>query len=73
MVRSSISMEEPMPSSWGCISTRSGPQERSFCLGIYTNGVHWQFYTDLDNGNIMDKEPFLSWDISTMTRSRSIS
>jgi hypothetical protein len=32
-------------------------------LGIYTNGVQWQFYTDLDKDNIMDKEPFLSWDI----------
>jgi len=32
-------------------------------LGIYTNGVHWQFYTDLDKAHIMDKEPFLSWDI----------
>lgn len=34
-------------------------------LGIYTNGVQWQFYTDLDKANIMDKEPFLSWDILT--------
>jgi hypothetical protein len=32
-------------------------------LGIYTNGVQWQFYTDLDKANIMDKEPFLTWDI----------
>jgi hypothetical protein len=32
-------------------------------LGIYTNGVQWQFYTDLDKDNIMDKEPFLTWDI----------
>jgi predicted type IV restriction endonuclease len=32
-------------------------------LGIYTNGVQWQFYTDLDKVHIMDKEPFLSWDI----------
>ncbi len=32
-------------------------------LGIYSNGVQWQFYTDLDKENIMDKEPFLSWDV----------
>ncbi len=32
-------------------------------LGIYTNGVQWQFYTDLDKEHIMDKEAFLSWDI----------
>jgi hypothetical protein len=32
-------------------------------LGILTSGVHWQFYTDLDKSHIMDKEPFLSWDI----------
>jgi hypothetical protein len=32
-------------------------------LGIYTNGVQWQFYTDLDKANVMDNAPFLSWDI----------
>ena len=32
-------------------------------LGIYTNGAQWQFYTDLEKQNIMDKEPFLTWDI----------
>jgi predicted type IV restriction endonuclease len=32
-------------------------------LGIYTSGVQWHFYSDLDNLNIMDKEPFLTWDI----------
>jgi predicted type IV restriction endonuclease len=32
-------------------------------LGIFSNGVQWKFYTDLDKENIMDKEPFLSWDI----------
>lgn len=32
-------------------------------LGIYTNGIHWQFYTDLDREHIMDKEPFMTWDV----------
>jgi len=32
-------------------------------LGIYTNGVQWHFYTDLDKQHIMDKDPFLSWNI----------
>lgn len=32
-------------------------------LGIFTNGIKWQFYTDLDALHLMDKEPFLSWDI----------
>jgi hypothetical protein len=32
-------------------------------LGVFTNGVQWKFYTDLDKANIMDREPFLTWDI----------
>lgn len=32
-------------------------------LGIYTNGLQWLFYTDLDTSNVMDKEPFLTWDV----------
>jgi len=32
-------------------------------LGIYSNGVQWQFYSDVDKANIMDKEPFLTWNI----------
>lgn len=32
-------------------------------LAILTNGVQWQFYTDLDKPNIMDTKPFLTWDI----------
>jgi hypothetical protein len=31
-------------------------------LGIYTNGVQWQFYADVAKANLMDKEPFLIWD-----------
>lgn len=38
-------------------------QQSSFGLGIYTNGTHWQFYTTNLDGGVMDKEPFLSWDI----------
>ena len=32
-------------------------------LGIYSNGVQWQFYSDVDKSNVMDKEPFLTWNI----------
>lgn len=32
-------------------------------LGILTNGTQWQFYTDLDNVHVMDKEPFLIWNV----------
>ena len=32
-------------------------------LGILTNGVHWRFFTDLVNENVMDKEPFVKWDV----------
>ena len=32
-------------------------------LGILTTGVQWRFFTDLDNENLMDNEPFLEWDV----------
>ncbi len=32
-------------------------------LGILTNGVVWRFFTDIINANVMDKEPFVKWDV----------
>lgn len=32
-------------------------------LGILTNGQHWRFFTDLENANVMDREPFVRWDV----------
>lgn len=32
-------------------------------LGILTNGVQWRFFTDLDHAHVMDKEPFVKWDV----------
>lgn len=32
-------------------------------LGILTNGIHWRFFTDIVNQNVMDKEPFVKWDV----------
>lgn len=32
-------------------------------FGILTNGVVYRFYTDLDNDNLMDSEPFLEVDL----------
>ena len=32
-------------------------------MGILTNGVTWRFFTDLSSANIMDKEPFVKWDV----------
>jgi hypothetical protein len=32
-------------------------------LGIFSNGIQWQFYSDVDKPNKMDKEPFLTWDV----------
>lgn len=32
-------------------------------LGILTNGVQWRFFTDIVHSNVMDKEPFLIWDV----------
>ncbi len=32
-------------------------------LGILTNGIQWRFFTDIVNANVMDKEPFVRWDV----------
>ncbi|SIO36952.1 hypothetical protein SAMN05444166_4154 [Singulisphaera sp. GP187] len=32
-------------------------------LGILTNGVQWRFFTDVAHANVMDKEPFIKWDV----------
>jgi hypothetical protein len=32
-------------------------------LGVLTTGVQWRFFTDLVCEHVMDKEPFLEWDI----------
>ena len=32
-------------------------------LGILTNGIQWRFFTDLANAHVMDKEPFVKWDV----------
>jgi hypothetical protein len=33
-------------------------------FGILTNGIHYRFYTDLDEANKMDSKPFLEFNIS---------
>lgn len=38
-------------------------KEPSVKLGILTNGAQWQFFTDLENPNVMDKEPCCKWDL----------
>jgi hypothetical protein len=32
-------------------------------LGILTNGVDWRLFTDLNHLNVMDTEPFLTWNV----------
>ncbi|HEV3165486.1 MAG TPA: type I restriction endonuclease [Isosphaeraceae bacterium] len=32
-------------------------------LGILTNGVQWRFFTDVVHPNVMDKQPFVLWDV----------
>lgn len=34
-------------------------------MGILTNGVQWRFFTDVVHNNIMDREPFVKWDVLT--------
>lgn len=36
-------------------------------FAIITNGVDYEFYTDVDNKNIMDQTPFMSFDITKIT------
>jgi hypothetical protein len=38
-------------------------KEPAVKLGILTNGVEWQFFTDLVHEHLMDKEPFLTWNV----------
>jgi hypothetical protein len=33
-------------------------------LGILTNGLQWKFYTDVVHANVMDREPFMKWDVN---------
>lgn len=35
-------------------------------FALLTNGVQFDFYTDIDNRNLMDDKPFLSFDITTI-------
>jgi hypothetical protein len=39
------------------------PGVKGVKLGILTNGAEWQFYTDLRNDNVMDTEPFFTWNV----------
>lgn len=32
-------------------------------LGILTNGIQWRFFTDYAHDNVMDREPFVKWNI----------
>ncbi len=38
-------------------------KEPAVKLGILTNGTQWKFFTDLVHENVMDTEPFFSWDV----------
>ncbi|ASJ74416.1 type I restriction enzyme HsdR N-terminal domain-containing protein [Granulosicoccus antarcticus] len=35
-------------------------------IGVLTNGVNYEFYSDLDKPNIMDDKPFLEFDITKL-------
>lgn len=36
-------------------------------FAVLTNGLQYRFYTDLDSPNLMDKKPFLDFDITQIT------
>lgn len=39
-------------------------------IGAITNGQEWRFFTDLNNKNVMDTEPFLMVDFSSLDESQ---
>ncbi len=41
--------------------------KKSVKFGILTNGYEYQFYTDLDHKNVLDEQPFLSFNLETDT------
>jgi hypothetical protein len=40
-------------------------RDERVCLGVLTNGVHWQFFTDSVGRQLLDREPFARWDALT--------
>lgn len=36
-------------------------------IGILTNGLEYRFYTDLDNANLMDESPFMTFSLNNIT------
>ena len=38
-------------------------QDPGVRVGILTNGEQWKFFTDLDAANIMDAQPFATWEV----------
>ena len=45
-----------------------GTQDAKFAL--LTNGIEYQFYTDMDKQNRMDEKPFLTFDITKITEAQ---
>ena len=39
----------------------------SACIGVLTNGIKYEFYTDNNEPNVMDADPFLSIDVTKLT------
>lgn len=39
-------------------------------IGAITNGQEWRFFTDLNNKNVMDSEPFLMMDFASLDESQ---
>lgn len=39
-------------------------------IGAITNGMEWRFFTDLNNKNVMDGDPFLTVDFSSLDESQ---
>ena len=39
-------------------------------FGVLTNGIEYRFFTDLQKGNVMDEEPFLSIDLRKLSETQ---
>ena len=40
-----------------------GKMQPRIKLGVLTNGLQWKFFTDYVHPNVMDKDPFVEWDV----------
>ncbi|WP_215539855.1 type I restriction enzyme HsdR N-terminal domain-containing protein [Borreliella bavariensis] len=48
-------------------NTRYKKDTKKIIFGILTNGIEYRFYTDLDNNNVLDEDPFMVINLEKLT------